>query len=57
VDTSLIRVVDELAREFGDLAPARVIRVMTDCVEEYPSGSPEFIRQAVRLRLAALREQ
>ncbi|HEX6247342.1 MAG TPA: hypothetical protein VFZ64_05675 [Nocardioidaceae bacterium] len=51
MDLGLAAVAESLAHEFGELRSSTVIRVVTDCVDEYPCCGPHFIEQAARARL------
>ena len=53
VEPLLIQVADELAREFGDVPQGDVIRVVTDCLREFPSSDAFFIKSAAAARLSA----
>ena len=44
-------VAETLAYEFGSVLSSTVIKVLTDCVEEFPNNGPHFIEQAARARL------
>lgn len=44
-------VAESLAYEFGSVRSSTVIRVLTECVEEFPNNGPHFIEQAARARL------
>ena len=46
-------VAETLAAEFPHEASTTVIRVVTDCVAEFPDDDPMFIEQAARARLSA----
>ena len=46
-------VAETLAGEFPEAPSATVIRVVTDCVAEFPDVDPLFIEQAARARLGA----
>jgi hypothetical protein len=46
-------VAETLAAEFPGEPGTTVIRVVTDCVAEFPDDDPMFIEQAARARLGA----
>ena len=46
---------ERLGREFADLPPSSVARVMTDCAQEYADGGSAFVEEAARMRLRAER--
>jgi hypothetical protein len=53
MDLALMAVAEELADEFDELPNRTVIRVLSDCADEFPNDDPHFIGQAARARLAA----
>lgn len=53
MEVALEKVAEELAAEFGDMLPTTVVKVVTDCVDEFPNDEAHFIEQAARARLAA----
>lgn len=44
-------VAESLAYEFESVRSSTVIKVLTECVEEFPNNGPHFIEQAARARL------
>ena len=46
-------VAETLAAEFPEEPGTTVIRVVTDCIAEFPDDDPMFIEQAARARLGA----
>jgi hypothetical protein len=54
VDLAFAAVAETLAYEFGDLRNSVVVRVLTDCVDEFPYDGPHFIEQAARAQLTLL---
>lgn len=55
MDPTLAAVAEQLAAEFGDLQSRDVVRVVTECVDEFPEVGPHFVAQAARARLSAER--
>jgi hypothetical protein len=55
MDVGMIAIAERLVDEFGEIPTSRVVRVVTDCVDEYPSDGSLFIEQAARARLSAYR--
>lgn len=55
MDQALAAVAETLASEFGDLQSGTVVRVLTDCVDEFPHDDQHFIEQAARAQLSLLR--
>ena len=53
MDLAMTAVAEKLAAEFPDKPSSTVIRVVTDCVEEFPDADPMFLEEASRARLAA----
>jgi hypothetical protein len=51
----MIGIAEDLVDQFRDLTQREVIRVITDCLREFPDDSPHFIRHAAQARLSALR--
>jgi len=57
MDLALAGVAETLAYEFAHLQSAAVVRVLADCVDEFPCGGPYFVEEAARARLSCLQEQ
>lgn len=53
MEVALVQVAEELAADFASLPPTTVVRVVTDCVDEFPNDEAHFIAQAARARLTA----
>lgn len=53
MDVAMMAVAEKLAAEFPDEPDSTVIRVVTDCVEEFPDADPLFLEEASRARLSA----
>jgi hypothetical protein len=51
---ALAALAEQLAHDFRELQCSAVVRVLTDCADEYPHGGVHFIEQAARARLARL---
>lgn len=51
MEADLVAVTEQLAEEFEHLPSATVVRVVTDCLEEFPNHEAHFIEQAARARL------
>lgn len=47
---------ETLAYEFAHLHSTAVVRVLAECVDEFPYGGPHFVEQAARARLSRLQE-
>ena len=56
MDLALAGVAETLAFEFAHLPSSAVVRVLADCVDEFPCGGPHFVEQAARARLSRLPE-
>ena len=54
MDLALITVAERLAAEFPNQPETMVIRVLTDCAEEFPDAGPLFVEQESGARLAAV---
>lgn len=54
MDMALVTVCETLACEFEALRSSTVVRVLSDCADEFPYGGPHFIEQAARARLSRL---
>jgi hypothetical protein len=54
MDLTLTAVAEHLAEEFPDQPTTTVVRVVTDCVEEFPNSDPMFVEQAARARLTGV---
>lgn len=57
MEVALADVAETLVREFGGLRTDTVLRIMSECTDEFPYGGPHFIEQAARARLLRLRGQ
>lgn len=55
MEVALAAVAETLAREFGGLRTDTVLRILSECTDEFPYGGPHFIEQAARARLLRLR--
>lgn len=53
MDLAMMAVTERLAAEFSDKPSSEVIRVVTDCVDEFPDAGPMFVEEASRARLSA----
>jgi hypothetical protein len=51
MDFALEEVAEEMAAEFPATSRSTVIRVVSDCVAQFPDDDPLFIEQAARARL------
>jgi hypothetical protein len=51
---ALAALAEQLAHDFRELQCSAVVRVLTDCADEYPNGGVLFIEHAARARLARL---
>ena len=56
MDLALAAVAETLAYEFGHLQGSAVVRVLTDCADDFPYDGPHFIEQAARARLSRLEQ-
>ena len=56
MNMALAGVAETLAYEFAHLHSTAVVRVLVDCVDEFPNGGPHFVEQAARARLSRLPE-
>ncbi|MGZ4470721.1 MAG: hypothetical protein ACXVXM_02030 [Nocardioidaceae bacterium] len=56
MNLALAGVAETLAYEFAHLQSGAVVRVLADCVDEFPCGGPHFVEQAARARLSRLQE-
>lgn len=54
VNDNMTRVAEQLVAQFPHLPATTVIRVVTDCVEQFPDSDPMFIEQAARAHLATV---
>ena len=54
MNMALAGVAETLAYEFAHLHSTAVVRVLADCVDEFPRGGPHFVEQAARARLSRL---
>lgn len=54
MDLALAAVAEQLAFDFRELQCSAVVKVLTDCADEFPNDGPLFIEQAARARLALL---
>ena len=52
----MTRMVERLAAEFDSLPVTAVVRVATDCAQEWPAASALFLEEAARARLRKLAE-
>lgn len=52
MDLAMLALAEKLAAEFPEQPNSTVIRILTDCVEEFPRADPEFLEEASRTRLA-----
>jgi hypothetical protein len=52
VDFAMEEVAEEMAAEFPSASRTTVIRVVSDCVAQFPDDGPLFIEQAARARLS-----
>jgi len=55
LDLALAAVAETLASEFAELRSSWVVRVLTDCADEFPYDDQHFIEQAARAQLSLLR--
>jgi hypothetical protein len=53
MDFALEEVAEEMAAEFPSAGMSTVIRVVSDCVAQFPDDDPLFIEQAARARLSS----
>jgi hypothetical protein len=51
---ALAALAEQLAHDFRELQCSAVVRVLTDCADEFPHDGVHFIEQAARARLALL---
>lgn len=47
----MMAVAERLAWEFAGVPSSTVIRVLTDCVDDFPNDGAHFVEQAARARL------
>lgn len=47
----MMAVAERLAEEFAGVPSSTVIRVLTDCVDDFPDDGAHFVEQAARARL------
>jgi hypothetical protein len=53
MDFAMEEVAEEMAAEFPSASRTTVIRVVSDCVAQFPDDGPLFIEQAARARLSS----
>jgi len=53
MDVVLDAVAERLAAQFPQQSSTTVLRVVSDCVEEFPDGGELFVEQAARSVLAS----
>lgn len=51
---ALAALAEQLAHDFRELQCSAVVRVLTDCADEFPHDGVHFIEQAARARLSRL---
>lgn len=51
---ALAALAEQLAHDFRELQCSAVVRVLTECADEFPNDGVLFIEQAARARLARL---
>jgi hypothetical protein len=52
MESELMAVTERLVGEFEQLPSSTVVRVVTDCLEEFSHHDAHFLEQAARARLA-----
>lgn len=57
MEESLVAMAEGLVEEYHDLPAGVVVRVLSRCLQQFPSAGSYFIRQAARARLSALRQE
>jgi hypothetical protein len=53
MDVALDAVAERLAAQFPQQPGATVVRVVSDCVDEFPNGGELFVEQAAGSRLTS----
>jgi len=53
MDFALEEVAEEMAAEFPWASRTTVIRIVSDCIAQFPDDDPLFIEQAARARLSS----
>lgn len=53
MDIEIVHLAEQLTAEYSELPFTTVVRVVTDCAEEWPDADPHFLEQAATARLAA----
>jgi heterodisulfide reductase subunit A-like polyferredoxin len=56
MNVAMMAIAERLAVEFQDLPNSTVIRVLTDCADEFPDEDALFVEHAVRARLSLVRK-
>lgn len=51
MDTEMMTLAEKLANEYPHQPNTRIVRVLTDCVDEFPNADAAYIEQATRARL------
>ena len=54
MDLAWVAAVEKLALEFQHLPIRTVIRVLSECADEFPNNDEQFLEQAARARLDAI---
>ena len=49
----MLAVAEKLAAEFPNLPNETVVRVLTDCADEFPDADAKFVEDASRAQLSA----
>jgi hypothetical protein len=53
MDVAMLAVAEKLAAEFPSLPNETVVRVLTDCADEFPDADAKFVEDASRAQLSA----